>query len=72
VAGAGYFWVDGVNASPYMVTTDEHHMSTANTFSRMSICYHDFGGRGPVLAQMGLGASAESDGGTVWVLVLVE
>jgi hypothetical protein len=72
VVDAGYFWVDGVNSSPYMVTTDEHHMSTANTFGRMSIFYHDFGGRGPVLTRMGLGASAESDGGTVWVLVLVE
>jgi hypothetical protein len=72
VVSSGYFWVDGVNSSPYMVTTDEHHMSTANTFGRMSIFYHDFGGRGPVLTQMGLGASAESDGSTVWVLVLIE
>ena len=72
VVSGGYFWVDGVNSSPYMVTTDEHHMSTANTFGRMSIFYHDFGGRGPVLTQMGLGASAETDGSTVWVLVLIE
>jgi len=72
VASSDYFWVDGVNSSPYMVTTDEHYMSTANTFARMSIYYHDFGGRGPVLTQMGLGASAGTDGSTVWVLVLVE
>lgn len=72
VASSGYFWVDGVNSSPYMVTTDEHCMSTANTFGRMSIFYHDFGGRGPVLTQMGLGASAKTDGSTVWVIVLVE
>ncbi|MBW2262570.1 MAG: hypothetical protein JRG91_11405 [Deltaproteobacteria bacterium] len=72
VVGGGYFWVDGVNTSPYMVTTGEHNMSTANTFGRMSIFYHDFGGRGPVLTRMGLGASAETDGSTVWVLVLTE
>jgi hypothetical protein len=72
VASSGYFWVDGVNSSPYMVTTDENYMSTANTFGRMSIFYHDFGGHGPVLAGMGLGASARDDGSTVWVLVLVE
>ncbi len=72
VASSDYFWVDGVNTSPYMVTTDEHCMSTANTFGRMSIFYHDFGGRGPVLTQMGLGASAKTDGSTVWVLVLIE
>jgi hypothetical protein len=72
VVGAGYFWVDGVNQSPYMVTTDEYHMSTNNTFARMSIDYHDFGGNGPVLTEIGLGASAEDDGGTVWVLVFME
>jgi hypothetical protein len=72
VVGAGYFWVDGVNSSPYMVTTDEYYMSTNNTFARMSIDYHDFGGNGPVLTQMGLGAAAEDDGGTVWVLVFMQ
>ena len=72
VVDSGYFWVDGVNESPYMVTTDEHHMSTNNTFGRMSIDYHDFGGHGPVLTEIGVGASDGGDGSTVWVLVFME
>jgi hypothetical protein len=54
---------------PHMVHTSEGTMSSVNPFMRMAAYYHDFGGEGPVLTTIGIGASDMGDGSTAWVLV---
>ena len=55
-----------------MVHTSEATMSSVNPFMRMAAYYHDFGGSGPVLDKIGVGASDMGDGSTAWVLVFNE
>jgi hypothetical protein len=66
---SGIIYVSAPCTAPYMVHTSEDTMSSVNPFMRMAAYYHDFGGEGPVLDKIGVGASDMGDGNTAWVLV---
>jgi len=65
----GIIWISSPCTAPFMVHTDEATMSAINPFMRMAVLYHDFGGNGPVLDKIGIGASDVGNGDTAWVLV---
>jgi hypothetical protein len=65
----GIIYVSSPCTAPYTVHTSEDTMSSVNPFMRMAAYYHDFGGEGPVLDKIGIGASDMGDGDTAWVLV---
>jgi hypothetical protein len=64
----GIIYVSTPCTAPYMVHTVEETMTSVNPFMRMAAYYHDFGGQGPVLDKLGVGASDNGDGTTSWVL----
>jgi hypothetical protein len=80
--GAGPLYVDGVNTTTYMVTGVEWAgnftggetctLCSGNPFARMGLFYQDPGGDGPVLTQVGIGASDAGGGDTVWVYRFAE
>ena len=65
----GIIYISSPCTAPHMVHTSEATMSSVNPFMRMAAYYHDFGGEGPVLDKIGIGASDNGDGSTSWVLV---
>ena len=76
--GVAHLFIDGLYGAPYMVSgpeeaniwgTQESALGRENGFMRMAVYYHDYGGDGPVLTKIGLGASDAGGGDTWWVMV---
>ena len=65
----GTIYVSTPCAAPYFVHASEGTMSSNNPFIRMAAVFQDFGGDGPVLDGVGIGAADMGDGDTAWVLV---
>ena len=74
--GANHLFIAGLNTADYMVTaqesagafsTDQCTLCNSNPFMRMAVFYHDPGGDGPVLTELGIGAAAVG-ADTWWVL----
>jgi len=75
-------WIDGINTAVWRITTFEYpgdwtvpmfgHERAAlhptNGSARMGFFYHDFGGAGPAITRMGVGAAVAADCRVAWVL----
>jgi hypothetical protein len=76
-------WVDGLGTSSWRISTSElpgdwdviglfgHEKASlhpSNGSARMALYYHDFGGQGPAITRVGLGASATPSCEVFWVL----
>ena len=75
-------WIDGLSTAAWRITAIEYpgdwnvpmwgHEAAAlhpsNGSARMAFFYHDFGGVGPSISQMGVGGIATQDCRVVWVL----
>jgi hypothetical protein len=76
--GVAHLFIDGLYGAPYMVggpeeaniwESQESALGRENGFMRMAVYYHDYGGDGPVLTKIGIGASDAGGGDTWWVMV---
>ncbi|MHC4662071.1 MAG: hypothetical protein ACYS8W_10320 [Planctomycetota bacterium] len=75
--GGGPFWINAINTADWMITAKEEPGSfenssfplvPANGSARMGLFYHDFGGDGPAINLVGVGACDAGGGATWWVL----
>jgi hypothetical protein len=74
------FWIDGLNTADWRLTAaeypgdyDDPYNSTAainpsNGSARMGFFYHDFGGDGPAISRMGIGAVPTATCEVWWVM----
>jgi len=74
------FWIDGLNTADWRLTAaeypgdyDDPYNSTAaftpgNGSARMGLFYHDFGGDGPAINRMGVGAVSTASCEVWWVM----
>ena len=75
-------WIDGINTATWRITAFEYPgdwvvpmfgheraaLHPSNGSARMGLFYHDFGGAGPAITRMGVGAAVGADCRVAWVL----
>jgi hypothetical protein len=70
----GDFYVDGLDTTDWRLSWHENDpaqqwaMTNHNGSARMGFFYHDFGGDGPAINSMGIGAAVRSDNTVWWVI----
>jgi hypothetical protein len=71
------FYMDNLFEDDFRITFNEapgeydngsFALSQSNGSARMGLFYHDFGGDGPVIQMIGIGASADANCNVTWVL----